>query len=146
MIPWHDALSWLVDQLSADPRLSGVTVVSGAVDPDRAGSESLQFSTIRETAEWRVLGPGMLEAQAEVDATIWVARAGGGEEAIRAVRARADEIRTVLIETLFDAPTLGGHVRSAYVANATYDQGVDAAGMRVCRVTMTLRLSAYVRR
>lgn len=146
MIPWHTALCNLVDLLRADSRFAGVSVFSGAVDPDHAGPESVQITGIEETMEWRALGPGMLEAQATAPAMVWVTRPGGGEEAIRAARARADELRWALMDVLFSNITLGGVLHSAYVSGASYDQGIAADGMRACRVTFQITMSAWIRR
>jgi hypothetical protein len=145
-IPWHAALCELRDRLAADPRLARVTIVTGAVDPDSAGPESIQFTEIEETAEWRQVGPLALEATATVTGFIWVVRPGGGEEAIRAARARADELRAVVLETLLADPTIGRTVESARVSGATYDQGVTGDGQRACRVTFRIVLTAHVGR
>jgi hypothetical protein len=145
-IPWHAALCELRDRLEADLRLSRVTIVTGAVDPDSAGPESIQFTEIEEAAEWRQVSPLALEATATVTGFIWVVRSGGGEAAIRAARARADELRTVLLETLLADPTIGGTVESARLSGATYDQGVTGDGQRACRVTFRIVMTAHVGR
>jgi len=145
-IPWHAALSTLVDRLRARPELTGVTVVSGAIDPDSAGPESIQFHSLEEDLEWRQLGPAALEGTATVTALVWVVRAGAGEDAIRAARQRADELRQIVIETLMADPTLGQTVQAAWASGATYDQGVDANGNRACRVTFRISMEAWIRR
>jgi hypothetical protein len=145
-IPWHAALCELRDRLEADSRLARVTIVTGAVDPESAGTESIQFTDIEETAEWRQVGPLALEATATVTGFIWVVRPGAGEPAIQAARARADELRMVLLETLLADPTIGRTVESARLSGATYDQGVTADGQRACRVTFRIVLTAHVGR
>jgi len=145
-IPWHQALTVLVDRLRTDPRLSGVTVTSGAVDPESAGTQSIQFHSLDEETDWRQLGAGALEASATVTALIWVTAPGSGEDAIRAARRRADELRALVIEALWDDPTLGRNVQAAWVTGASYDQGLAGNGQRACRVTFQVRMTAWIRR
>jgi len=146
LVPWHRALAVLVDRLRIDPRLAGVAVYSGAVDPELAGLESIQFSGIQEAAEWRQLGTSALEASATVTGLVWVTRHGEAENAIRSARQRADELRQCITEALWDDPTLGGAVQAAWIDGASYDQGVSADGARACRVTFTVRMTAWIRR
>lgn len=145
-IPWHAALCTLVDRLRAQPDLARVTIVSGAIDPDNAGPESIQFHSLEEDLEWRQLGSLALEGSATVTALIWVTRPGAGEDAIRAARQRVDELRQQVIDVLMADPTLGQTVQAAWASGATYDQGVDAAGNRACRVTFRITMQAWIRR
>lgn len=146
IIPWHDALCSLVDRLRTNPMLAGVVIVSGAINPDHAGPESIQFHSIEEDLEWRQLGPAALEGSATVTALVWVTRPGAGEDAIRRARERADQLRAAVIETLMADPTLGQTVQAAYASGATYDQDVDAAGNMVYRVTFRMTMTAWIRR
>lgn len=139
-------LDTLQARLAARPGLADVHVVSGVIDPDRAAKPDvlMLFGSEGDIA-FAALGNRRHEEDYEAAGQIVVMRAGAGEDAIRAVRARARAILTELERALREDHTLGGLVVWQRVARVEIDQGYSDRG-RLCVVTFRVAAKATLPR
>ena len=147
-------LTTLRDSLLARPNLAGVQVFTGPIAEDQ-GVERLMLATgesgtLTGNLDWRYLGNGRLVDEVRVPCTIWISKAGSGEDVIVATRQRAYAIVQEVVEELRsngDQGFVHGPQKvfgDAIVETYTTQQGLSGDGYRSCRIEFTILFTAHL--
>jgi hypothetical protein len=142
-------LERFADSLADYVSPSGAAVFTGPVDHLSAGQEAFVFAVeeTRANYSYRTLPHIEVFEEYQVGGRVWVVRAGGGEEVIRAARRRAEEMLGEVASLLRDsnqttASTLTAlGVEDARLSSWALTQyAID--GARDCRIAFTIDCTA----
>ena len=144
-----DFLDKLRTNLTVLPAMAGVAVYTGPVDHLSIGAEAVVFAVEAESNEYsyRTLPAVEVFEQYEVTGRIWIVKAGGGEDIIKAARDRALALLGVVGVELaaHNSPTTATQaafgVDDARISGWTLEQFVIDGG-RDCRISFTIRAKA----